>query len=101
MKPMPSLPMRAIIRCKVKQQMLADVDVTEMCMPVDEPLLKDLTNSLFGSSYYLQRFSNARSQDEIETISNEMATEVLMTYRQIMMNATDPMIQKLNDLLSD
>jgi len=101
MKSMPSLPMRAIIRCKVKQQMLADVDVTEMCMPVDEPLLKDLTHALFSSSYYLQRFSNARSQDEIETISNEMATEVLMTYRQIVMNAADPTVQKLNNLLSD
>jgi len=101
MQPLQFLPMRAVVRCKAKQKMLAESDVTSFCMSIDESLLKELTNTLFCSDNYLNQYQHCRSQAEADAIADQMATELSLTYQQIKQQQNDSVIQKLNTLFNN
>jgi hypothetical protein len=93
-------PHRAVIRSKVKMQLLEAVDdCLEWNEPFDDTLLKDLATSLFQSNRYRGFFETYHSKQEVNEIEDQMAQELAAIYQNILKRHQDPLVQSLNALL--
>ncbi|UBF23707.1 hypothetical protein K9N68_18225 [Kovacikia minuta CCNUW1] len=99
MEPAQYFPMKAAIRSRAKQQMLADPETCDLCACLDEELMRELTLNLFQSGKYSSLYLQCRSSEEAAEITDQMAAELVNTYRQIVQQRQDPTIQQLNNLL--
>jgi Mg2+ and Co2+ transporter CorA len=93
------IPMRAAIRSRAKQQMLANPETCELCAGLDDALMRELTVTLFNSDQYKTLYRQSRSSEETAEIAEQMATELVTNYRQIVQQKQNPTIQQLNMLL--
>lgn len=93
-------PMRAVIRCKVKIQLLqlayAQGVVPE---PVNESLLKDIAATWFRSDSYEALVQPCRSKREAAAVEDQIAREIAATYQTIVQQQESALIQRLNSLL--
>jgi hypothetical protein len=89
-------PMKAVIRCKAKQQLLTDSAVGAMVAPLDEELFKEVAATFFRSNQYQELLQQHHSKSILET---ELAAELVDAYRRIKLQQQHPMIQRLNALL--
>jgi hypothetical protein len=93
------IPMRAAIRSRAKQQMLANPETCELCASLDEALMRELTVTLFNSEKYKALYRQSRSSEETAEIAEQMSAELATNYRQIIQQKQNPTIQQLNTLL--
>lgn len=92
-------PLRSIIRCKARMQLLQEVDPAEAPLPVDEKLLKDLAAAVFNSSQYQTFYKTCRSQPEADEMEDKLAAELAQTYQEVLKQQQQPLVQRLNALL--
>jgi hypothetical protein len=93
----PSQPLRAVIRCKAKQQLISDPD--NSWMPLNESLLQELAMTLFQSKRYHAKAQSCRSKPAAAAVEDEVAAELAASYKRIQQQQQDPLIQQLNSLL--
>jgi hypothetical protein len=93
-------PMRSVIRCKVKIQLLqaayAQGVVPE---PINESLLKEIAATWFRSDSYDALVRPCRSKQEAAAIADQIAGEIAATYRTIVEQQENALVQRLNSLL--
>jgi hypothetical protein len=93
-------PHRAVIRCKVKIQLLETADDGfEWAEPGAEALLEELAATLFQSDRYRAMYEQCRSRNEAERVGDRLVNELVETYRHIWTRRQDPVVQSFNTLL--
>jgi hypothetical protein len=92
-------PMRSIIRCKAKQQLLIEATQHPELMPLDEMLFSEVAKTLFRLNQYQVIYQLCRSKQAAAEIEDEIAAELAITYQQIVFQQHDPIVQQLNALL--
>lgn len=98
------IPIRAIVRCKAKQklmQMQSDLDIVEVLATLDEALFQEIATTLLQSEPYQLLYRNCRSKQEAAAIEDRLATELATTYRTIVLQQHNPLVQRLNELLRE
>lgn len=98
MAPTNHLPMRAVVKCKAKMQLLTDPIPGEVVESLDESLFNEVAATFFGSRQFQ---AIGLSVADKEAAGDRLALELASTYRQIKQQQQDPMVQQLNDLLED
>lgn len=93
-------PMRALVRHKAKSRLMADTDIWENCVVLDEELLRDLATTLFQNKQAQALYSQPHSRQEADEIENQLAIEVAEAYQRIKQQQSHPLVQWLNGLLS-
>ena len=95
-------PLRAVVRCKAKQQLLhLQIENRETPEPLDEDLLKEITATFFQSQECQNLYQACHSEQAAVVIEDRIATELATIYRRLKRQEQDPMIQHLNSLLSE
>jgi hypothetical protein len=92
-------PMRAVIRCQAKQQLLQEPECEELCFAIDEALLKELTMTVFQAERYTALYRECHTQARASEIEAEMAIAVAGAYKRIKLQQANPFVQQLNALL--
>lgn len=69
------------------------------CLAFDEPLLQELSTTLFQSERGAAIFVAYPSRQAAEAIEDQFALELAETYRYIKQRKTDTQVQRLNSLL--
>lgn len=96
------VPMRAIVRCKAKQQLMrmqSDLDLSEVMATLDETLFQEIATTLLQSDTYQTLYRVCRSKQEAIAVEDQLATELAKTYRNIVLQQHNPLVQCLNQLL--
>jgi hypothetical protein len=114
----PIYPMRSVIRCKAKQQLMLDTDVMvnqdsslrkNGASPsefwggdefLDVKLFNELAITLFRSERCEVLYQPCHSQAEACLIEDWIAMELATTYRRIIQQRQSPVVQALNVLLN-
>ena len=100
MQPAQSIfPMRAMIRCKAKQKLITDPARFEARIPLDESLFQEVAMTLLQSDYYQTIAQPCGSNHEAARLEDQIAAELVNTYRQIKAQQQSPVVQWLNTLL--
>ena len=95
-------PMRSVIRCKAKMQLLqAASDPTAEPLCISDELLRELAATVFNSSRYQTLLQYCRSQSDADAIEDRVAAELAETYQYIRQRQQDPVVQRLNALLKN
>jgi hypothetical protein len=94
----PTYPMRSVIRCKAKQQILIMGDSNVMASP-DENLFRELASTLFNSAYFQSLYRAYPSAQERCATEDQIAAELAAIYHHVMYQREQPQVQQLNALL--
>ncbi len=93
-------PMRSVIRCKVKIQLLqASYAQGVVPEPVNDSLLKEIAATWFRSDSYEALVLPCRSKREAAEIEDKVAGEIAAIYRTIVEQQENALVQRLNSLL--
>jgi|GEM_PF-1067837 hypothetical protein len=95
----PIQPMRAVIRCKAKQLLIADPELWETFSCFDEALFQELAATLFRAESYQELAGSCRSRQDAVAIESRLALGLAAAYKRIKQQQRDPLVQKLNQLL--
>lgn len=95
----PLYPMRAVIRCKAKQQLLLALSEAGDAAALDESLLNDIAATFFQSEQGQAIYTPFHSREAVNVTEDEIATEIVTIYQQIMAHRQSPVVQHLNALL--
>ncbi|WP_088890095.1 hypothetical protein [Leptolyngbya ohadii] len=95
----PIQPMRAVIRCKAKQLLIADPELRETIACFDEALFQELAITLFRGESYQQLASSCRTKQIAAAIEDRVAIALAVSYKRIKQQQRDPVVQQLNQLL--
>jgi hypothetical protein len=94
-----SYPVRAFIRHKAKMRVLEAESMGIGCVAFDEPLLQDLSTTLFQSERGAAVFIAYPSRQAAEAIEDQFALELAEIYRHIKQRKANAQVQRLNSLL--
>jgi hypothetical protein len=92
-------PMRAVIRCQAKQQLLQNLNWVDLDEPLDEALLKDVTATLFRLERYEQLYRHCHTAARAAEIDVELAIAAAQAYQRIKRQQADPIVQQLNQMV--
>jgi hypothetical protein len=95
----PVYPMRAVIRCKAKQQLMTNIDGTSLEERLDEALLNELATTLFQSEHCDAIYEPYTTRQAATAVEDEVALELAAAYQRIMQQRNSPIVQTLNALL--
>lgn len=94
----PIQPMRAVIRCKAKQLLIADPELRDISC-FDEPLFQELAITLFRGESYKHLVRSCQSKQAASAIEGRVAIALAVTYKRIRQQQRDPLVQQLNQIL--
>lgn len=94
-------PMRAVIRCKAKQAIMARSIANNQTFdePLDEVLFQEIATTWFKSKRYDVMYRNCLSAADSLQIEDRVASELAETYQQIKAQQRNTTVQQLNALL--
>lgn len=92
-------PIRAVIRCKAKQQLMTNIDGTSLEEHVDEALFSEIANTLFHSPQSDALYEPCATRAAANAIEDDVALELAATYQRIIQQRKSPIVQNLNALL--
>lgn len=95
----PIYPIRAVIRCKAKQQLMTNIDGSSLEERLDDALLNELATTLFQSERCNAVYEPYPTRDAASAVESEVALELAATYQRIMEQRNSPIVQTLNALL--
>jgi hypothetical protein len=95
----PTLPKRAVIRCKAKQRLMMEMDGQWHSEFLDEELFNDLSHTLFQSPQFEKLRQPYGSKSERCAVEDWAAMELAIAYRRITQQRQDERVQNLNALL--
>ncbi len=95
----PIQPMRAVIRCKAKQLLIAGSELRETISCFDATLFQELAITLFRAESYQKLANSCRSKQTAAAIENRLAMGLAIAYKRIKQQQRDPFVQQLNQLL--
>lgn len=93
-----SFPQKSMIKSKAKKHLLNDAIVGATGMPWDEDLLNEIAETVFCSD----RYPALRQTHQLgvrQAIESQVAAEVVIHYKRIKVQQSDPIVQHLNALL--
>jgi hypothetical protein len=93
-------PLRAVIRCKAKQQLMTNVDGAALAECLDENLFQELAITLFQSEGCQAIYQPYASREVASAVEDGIALELAAIYQRIMQQRQNPLVQDLNALLS-
>lgn len=94
-------PKRTILCCQAKIQLINLLhDWSDWGEPVDDNLLNDLATTLLQADPYQTHYQQCTSQQDMESLNNQLVAELVNTYRAIALRQQDETIQRLNALLN-
>lgn len=96
----PIQPLRAVIRCKAKQLLIADPELWETISCFDEALFQELAITLFRAESYQELACSCRSKQAATAIEDRIAIALAVTYKRIKQQQRNPLVQQLNHLLA-
>ncbi len=96
----PIYPMRAVIRCKARQQLLSGLNADGQPATFDEALFKELATTLFRSHQATDLYQPCFSTEAASAVEDRLAAELTTTYRWISQQQENPLVQRLNSLLA-
>ncbi|MFM7447871.1 MAG: hypothetical protein ACKO24_04655 [Leptolyngbyaceae cyanobacterium] len=93
----PTYPMRSVIRCQAKQQILSTGD-SRMAF-LDQTLFQELASTLFNSAYFQSLYRAYPSTQERCAVEDRLAVELAAIYHHVTQRRQQPLVQQLNALL--
>jgi len=90
--------MRAVIRCKAKQQLMRQMDETSLAT-IDEALFKEIAATLFRSGHCQAIYQPHTTKAAAMAVEDEIAQELATTYQSIVQQRQSLVVQSLNALL--
>lgn len=95
-----SFPIRAFIRHKAKVRIINPFNTAGLCPSFDEKLLKELAATLFRSTQWRESFRPYPTREAADAVEDDLAADLAEMYRRVKQNQADPLVQRLNALLS-
>ncbi|MDX2239135.1 MAG: hypothetical protein NW224_00450 [Leptolyngbyaceae cyanobacterium bins.302] len=92
-------PMRAVIRCKAKQQLMTNIDGSSLEERLDEILFAEIATTLFQSPQWDAIYEPYATCAAASAVENEAALALAATYQRIIQQRNSPIVQNLNALL--
>lgn len=92
-------PMRSVIRCKAKQQLLLGFGIDGEFASLNEGLFREVAKTFFQSNQFQAVYLPYESKEEVAAVESRVATELMATYKQVKSRRDDPVVQQLNALL--
>ncbi|MDX2229192.1 MAG: hypothetical protein NW220_06125 [Leptolyngbyaceae cyanobacterium bins.349] len=92
-------PMRAVIRCKAKQQLMTNVDGSALEARLDEGLFQELATTLLQSGRCDVVYQPYATREAASAVEDEVALELAASYQRIIQQRQSPVVQELNALL--
>lgn len=93
----PTYPMRSVIRCQAKQQILTTGDSSMATL--DETLFQELAGTLFNSAYFQSLYRAYPSTQDRCKVEAQLAVELTAIYHHVTQKQQQPLVQQLNALL--
>ncbi len=95
----PIYPIRAVIRCKAKQQLMTNIDGTSLAERFDEVLFSEIANTIFHSPDNDALYEPYATRAAASAVEDEFALDLAATYQRIIQQRKSPLVQNLNALL--
>ncbi|EKQ69130.1 hypothetical protein OsccyDRAFT_1744 [Leptolyngbyaceae cyanobacterium JSC-12] len=92
-------PLRAVIRCKAKQQLMTNLDGTGLEEQLDESLLREISQTLFQSERCDAIYEPYATREAATAVEDWAALEIAAIYQRIIQQRQSPTVQSLNALL--
>ncbi|MBF2027008.1 MAG: hypothetical protein IGS48_09615 [Oscillatoriales cyanobacterium C42_A2020_001] len=95
----PVYPLRAVIRCKAKQQLMTNLDGTGLNERLDEELFCEIAQTLFQSEECDPIYVPYATREAASAVEDGVALELAVIYQRIVQQRQCPVVQSLNALL--